>query len=72
MAAVSRRLDGSAVRVSLRADCRNGRLMRYIEQHAEVSDRTFVGATARIEAVMSARRLEMLRAFGDDVSVVKH
>lgn len=71
-AAVSQRLDGSAVRVSLRANCRNGRLMRYIEQHAEISDRTFVGATARIEAVMSARRLEMLRAFGDDVSVVKH
>ena len=60
------------MRVLLRANCRNGRLMRYIEQHAEVSDRTFVGATARIEAVMPARRLEMLRAFGDDVSVVKH
>jgi len=61
---------GSGVRVSLQADCRNGRLMQYIAQYAQVEEQTYKGTTARITARMPARQVEMLRAFGDDVAIV--
>ena len=68
--AVARRAGGVPVHVTIHADCRNGRLMQYIAQHAQVHDRSYRDCTARIEAVMAAGRLEQLRTFGRDVRIV--
>ncbi|MDY6914135.1 MAG: GTPase HflX [Planctomycetota bacterium] len=68
--AVARRAGGEPVCVTLRANCRNGRLMQYIAQHADMRDQSFADATAEIEAVMAADCLDRLRAFGDDVEIL--
>jgi GTPase len=68
--AVALRAGGETVRVTLRADCRNGKLMQYIAQHAQISEQTYEDSSARIEAVISASWLEGLRTFGDDVEIL--
>jgi len=68
--AVALRAGGSKVRVTLRANCRNGRLMQYIARHAEVTSQDYDEATARIEAVMPAGKLENLRRFEPDVTIL--
>jgi len=70
-AAVADRADSPAVPVRLTADCRNGRLMQYIARHATVEKQTFRDTTARIDAVIPARRLAGLSRFGDDVRIVR-
>lgn len=67
---VSQWAGGARLRVTLEADCTNGKLMQYIAQYAHVSSETYAGSTARIEAVMAQSHLEGLRAFGDDVHVL--
>lgn len=57
-------------RVTLQADCRNGKLMQYIAQHAQVESQTYDNATAHIEAIMAAPRIEQLRKFGKDVEII--
>ena len=69
-AEVRRRAGGGPVRVTLRADCANGRLMHYIQQHTTVEDQTFEGSTATIEGTMPVARLAELRSFGDDVEII--
>ena len=71
-AEVARRAAGEAVRVTLRANCGNGRLMQYLAQHAEVSSREFSDTTAVMEAVMPAGLIAQLRRFGQDVTVTRH
>ena len=68
---VRRQAAGRSLRVTIEADCANGRLMQYISRHARVESESFAGATARIEAVMSQSHLEGLRAFGDSVQVLE-
>ncbi|MBS3733841.1 MAG: GTPase HflX [Phycisphaerae bacterium] len=63
------RVGGAPVRVVLHADCRNGKLMQYIAQHADVQRESFTDATAHIEAVMPTGKLDRLATFGGDVSV---
>ena len=67
---VGRRATGEPRRVTLTADCANGKLMQYISRHARVESETYAGATARIEAVMAQSHLDGLRAFGDAVQVL--
>jgi GTP-binding protein HflX len=69
--AVSFRAGGQPVQVTLQADFRNGKLMQYIAQHAVVSEQTYDDSTTRIEATMTAGRLEGLRLFGRDVRIVE-
>ena len=61
---------GEPLRVTLQADCTNGKLMQYIARHAQVERESYVGHRARIEALMAARQVEGLCVFGDDVQVV--
>jgi GTP-binding protein HflX len=68
--AVAERSAGSRVRVQLQADCRNGKLMQYIAQHADVRDERFADSTAHIDAVMPTRHVRKLGSFGDDVRIV--
>jgi len=70
VARVAERAGGVRLRVTLEADCTNGRLMQYIARHAEVHSESYAGATARIEAVMPEWRLRGLRAFGEAVHVL--
>jgi len=72
VAAVAQASGGGPVRVSLRADCRNGRLMQYIAQYAVVESQEYDGATARIEALMPAARIDQLESFGRAVQVKRH
>ena len=67
---VGERAGGVPLRVTLRADCTNGRLMQYIARHAHVEAQTYAGATACIEAMMARNHVDGLRAFGDAVKVV--
>jgi GTP-binding protein HflX len=69
IAAVANRAAGAPVRVTLQANCRNGKLMQFIAQHAQVQSQSFDDATACIEALMSAKRIDELRRFGKDVSI---
>jgi len=71
IAEVTRRCEGTQVRVTLRANCGNGKLMQYIAQHANVDEQTYDQATACIEGTMPANRLDFLQTFGDDVRVVQ-
>jgi len=63
---------GTPIRVTLQADCRNGKLMQYIARHARVESESFRETTAHIEAVMQAPRVHQLRQFGKDVEVTRH
>ena len=67
---VRRRSGGQPVRLSLRANVTNGKLMRYIAQHAQVASESFADATACIEATMAQSRIEQLRRFEPDVQIV--
>ena len=68
---VLRRSGGRNVRVRLRANFRNGKLMGFLAQHAKVDTQTYNDATTEIEANMAADKIEMLRMFGKDVEIVK-
>jgi len=70
IARVSRRAGGARVRVTLEADCTNGKLMQYIAQHAEVHSENYADATVRLETVMPESRLAGLRAFGEAVRIL--
>ncbi len=67
---VGSRVSGPPVRVSLAANCANGRLMSYISQYAQVEKSIFKDSTAHIEVVIPTRGLEGLRSFGDDVKII--
>jgi len=68
---VADRIEGASVRVKLSADCRNGKLMQYIAQHAKVVREQFTDARADIEAEIPARRLEQLRGLVRDVEILQ-
>jgi len=68
-AEVLRCAAGEQVRVKLRANCRNGRLMQYIARHAHIEQETFADTTAEIQAVMPSDSLDRLRQFGRDVEI---
>ncbi|MBN1942169.1 MAG: GTPase HflX [Phycisphaerae bacterium] len=68
--AVRQQAGGRPVRVKLHANYRNGRLMQYIAQHADVENQTYDDAVACIQAVMAATKLEQLRQFGNDVAIL--
>jgi len=67
---VTKAAVGAPMKVQLRANCGNGRLMQYIARHAQVQRETFVDSTAQIEALMHANRIEELRNFGRDVEII--
>ncbi|MFP4105162.1 MAG: GTPase HflX [Phycisphaerae bacterium] len=66
---VGEMVGGGAVQVTLRANCVNGQLMNYIAQHAEVQNQTFEDTTACIDAIIPSSKLDLLKQFGDDVSI---
>jgi GTP-binding protein HflX len=68
---VLKRSGGRNVRVRLRANFRNGKLMGFLAQHAKVETQTYNDSTTEIEASMSGDKIEMLRMFGKDVEIVK-
>jgi len=70
-AEVLRCAAGEQVRVKLRANCGNGRLMQYIAQHARIEEETFADTMAEIQAVMPSESLGRLRQFGQDVEITR-
>ena len=70
VARVADRAGGAPMRVTLEADCTNGRLMQYIARHARVQSESYAGSTARIEAIMPESHLRGLDAFGEAVQVL--
>jgi len=71
LSAVLHRSGGGPVRVKLRANCRNGKLMQFIARHAQVETQTYEDSTAVIDATLPANRLPMLNSFGEDVEVTE-
>jgi len=69
---VARLAFGAPLHVTLKADCRNGRLMQYIARHARVRSESFQDSTAHIEATMERNRIDQLAQFGQDVAVTYH
>ena len=69
ISAVVRRVRGPQVRVTIEADCGNGKLMEYLSRYARVDARTFVGSSVRMEATLARKRLAALRSFGRAVKV---
>jgi GTP-binding protein HflX len=66
------RLSGGDNRsVTLKANCRNGRLMQFISRHVTVQSQHFADSTAVIRGRLSKNRLEEIRQFGADVEVVE-
>ncbi|MGA2266410.1 MAG: GTPase HflX [Phycisphaerae bacterium] len=68
---VALRAAGQLVRVTLRANCGNGRLMQYIAQHARVHSRHFDDTIAVLEADFPAKWLPQLGRFGRDVEITR-
>ncbi len=68
--AVAERAMGTPMAVELRADFRNGKLMHYIAQHAQVESQTYDESVSHIKAVMADQKIKELRNFGDDVDIV--
>jgi len=68
---VRHRLRGGTVTVKLRADFRNGRLMQYIAQHADVRNQQWGTTTVDIDATMGAHQAEGLSQFHPDVDVLE-
>jgi len=66
---VLERSAGLPVRVTIQANCRNGKLMQFIARYAQVRSQTYLDATACIEADLAVQRVEELRRFGKDVQV---
>ncbi|MHC4563645.1 MAG: GTPase HflX [Planctomycetota bacterium] len=67
---VAHQLSGHPVRVTLLANCGEGRLMQFIARHGQIESQSFDGSTAEMQVVFPARRADELRAFGDNVRVV--
>jgi len=65
------RLRGRRVALRLEADFRNGRLMQYLAQHAEVSDRQWGATTVQMQAVMASAHADRLAQFAPDVQVLE-
>ena len=66
---VALRCGGAPIRVSLRADCANGKLMQYIQRHATIESQEYDGSIACIEAVMPTARVDQLGRFAPSVTV---
>ena len=69
ISAVVSRVRGPQVRVTIEADCGNGKLMEYLARYAQVDARTFIGSSVRMEATLARKRLAALRSFGRAVKV---
>jgi GTP-binding protein HflX len=69
--AVTQRAVGHSVRVTLSANFRNGRLMHYIQQYAEVQSEEYDNQAATIEAILPSARVEELLSFGKDVAILQ-
>ena len=69
VAALSERLRGRRVNVTLEVNCANGRLMQYLSRYARLSGHEYEGSRARFQAEMSERHLAALTVFGRDVAV---
>ncbi len=66
---VTEQSRGDSVRVNLSANFRNGRLMSYIAQHADIQEQSYDHAVTNIQAMISADKLVVLRTFGDDITI---
>ena len=70
VAEVLRRIRGRQVRVTIEADCANGRLLQYVSRHARTAEPTYADGSVRLEAVIGENHLPALRRFGRDVKIV--
>ena len=69
VAAVSEKVRGRNVRVTIEADCANGRLIHFLRRYARTSAPTYDGRSVRLDATIGEKHLSALRAFGKDVRV---
>ena len=70
VAEVARRAAGKLVRVVLKANCTNGRLLQFLARHARNVTQSYEDSTMNLEGLMTEPHLVELRAFGKDVVIV--
>ncbi len=68
---VAQQANGVSIRVTLKANFRNGKLMSYIAQHTEIEEQSYDEAVTSIQGLIPADKLEILRSFGKDVSILQ-
>jgi GTP-binding protein HflX len=68
--AVTARAVGHSVRVTLSANYRNGRLMQYILQYADIEREDYDDQAVTMDAVLPSARMDELLAFGPDVAIL--
>ncbi len=68
--AVTRRAVGHSVRLTLSANYRNGRLMQYIMQHADIQKEDYNDQAVTMDAVLPSARVDELLSFGQDVAIL--
>ena len=64
-------MHGAKVKLRLRADFRNGKLMQYLARHAELGEQDWGDTTVEMEAEMAADHAEGLSRFDGDVEVLE-
>ena len=69
-AEVTNRAGGTAVPVTLRANCRNGRLMQFLARYAKVESQAFEDSTVQMNARINRKALADLAMFRPDVEVL--
>lgn len=69
--AVHSRATGQPMRLTLHANYRNGRLMQYIAQHADVEQEDYNDRVVRMQAVMPTERVAQLKTFEPDVEILQ-
>ena len=72
VAAVLRRVRGREVRVTIEADCGNGKLMQYLSRYVRTAEQAYDGGSVRMEGTVSEKHLAGLRGFGRAVKVQTH
>jgi GTPase len=67
---VAHRAAGTQLRIVLKANCRNGRLMQFLAHHAKVERQTYEDSTMRLEGTISENHMAELLSFGADVEIL--
>ena len=60
-----------AIHLTLDVDCRSGKLINFLKQHANIHETTYTDGTARMELTLASHWLGPLRQFNGDFKVLQ-
>ncbi|RLF43637.1 MAG: GTPase HflX, partial [Thermoplasmata archaeon] len=68
--AVLEKMRSKEIKVTVEADCTNGRLVQYLAHHAHNLDQSYHNHRVRMTATIGQEHLAILRRFGEDVMIL--